>query len=104
MWFVSPLLRFRVSDHSMEPSFREDDFVVVNRLAYRFRPPEPGDVVVLRNPEDRSEFLLKRIASVSEEGAVEVRGDNGSNSRDSRHFGAVQKGLIVGKVWFHARR
>ncbi len=99
MWLF---LRFRIEDRSMEPTFHEDDFVLVNRWAYLFHGPRAGDVVVLHNPEDPQEFLLKRVASVTQDGVV-VRGDNETDSRDSRHFGPVRPGFILGKVWIHAK-
>ena len=86
----------------MEPSYRDGDRVLVNRLAYRFRRPEPGDVVVVRDPERTGKHLLKRVA-VGPEGAndpwaVWVVGDNAEASRDSRAFGAVSTEEIVGKA------
>lgn len=100
---ASPLMRFRVEDRSMEPTFHADDFVLVNRWAYLLRGPRRGDVVVLRDPEAPLGFLLKRVGSTAEGGKVSVHGDNAQDSRDSRHFGAVDAGLVVGKVWFHAK-
>lgn len=35
-----------------------------------------------------------------EDGEYLVLGDNRSNSRDSRSFGPVKRGQIIGKVWF----
>ena len=46
-----------------------------------------GDVVVFRDPEAPSIWLVKRVASLAPGGAVLVRGDNPNVSRDSRHFG-----------------
>ena len=45
----------------MEPAYRDGDRVLVNRLAYRLRPPRVGDVVVLRDPERAGKHLLKRV-------------------------------------------
>ncbi len=97
-----PFARFRVDDHSMEPGLHPGDYVIVNTWAYRKRPPAAGDIVVLRNPEAPSQFLVKRVASVSPAGGVVVVGDNATVSRDSRHFGPVARDLIVGKVRAHA--
>ena len=38
--------RFRIEGNSMLNSFQDGQYIVVNRLAYRFHTPERGDVVV----------------------------------------------------------
>lgn len=88
----------------MEPELSPGDFVVVNRWSYRFRRPERGDVVVLRDPESPTRYLVKRIADGANGGAYFVTGDNAAESRDSRTFGPVPRDLIVGKVWLRAER
>ncbi|HEY4705536.1 MAG TPA: nickel-type superoxide dismutase maturation protease [Thermoplasmata archaeon] len=98
-----PLARFRVEERSMSPAVGPGDYVLVNRWAYRSHAPEVGDLVVLRNPEREGQFLCKRIAGVTDSGAYVVLGDNTAASRDSRQFGPVPRGLIVGKVWRSAR-
>ncbi|HEX9340290.1 MAG TPA: nickel-type superoxide dismutase maturation protease [Thermoplasmata archaeon] len=97
-----PLGRFRVEDDSMRPTLEPGDFVLVNRWAYRFRKPAEGDVVVLRSPEGPN-FLIKRIANVVDATKVFVVGDNPQGSRDSRHFGPVDRRALLGKVWLTAR-
>ncbi len=96
---VSPIVRFRVEGDSMVPAFRPGDRLLVNRLAYVLRGPRPGDVVVLRDPEVGGRLLLKRVAAV-EGGRYVVLGDNADGSRDSRTFGPVRRGDIVGKALF----
>lgn len=98
-----PLARFRIEDASMEPDLRAGDYVLVNRWAYGRRGPRPGDVVVLRDPEAPSRFLVKRVERVDPSGAVVVRGDNEASSRDSRAFGPVGRDGLVGKVVLRAR-
>jgi len=97
-----PLSRFRIADSSMEPTLRPGDYVLVSRWAYRLRVPRPGDVVVLRDPAEPARYLVKRVAG-TEDGRFIVLGDNLAGSRDSRSFGAVTKGAIVGKVLARAR-
>ena len=53
--------RIRVEGISMEPSLRDGEFVVVNRLAYRWLAPKRGDVVVFYFPLDPSRRFIKRI-------------------------------------------
>jgi nickel-type superoxide dismutase maturation protease len=82
----------------MEPSLRQGDHVLVWQWAYRWRPPAAGDVVVLRDPDDGRRILIKRVAVDSDENGVYVLGDNAVASRDSRTFGAVPPGSILGKA------
>ncbi len=94
-----PLARFRVDDRSMEPTLAPGDYVLVNRWAYAFRDPAPGDLVVVRDPQDQQRFLAKRVAARTDAGEYVVVGDNALASRDSRTFGPVRRELVVGKVW-----
>jgi signal peptidase I len=52
---------YRIESHSMEPNFYEDQFVLVNKLAYRLGEPARGDVVVFNNPANPKEDYIKRI-------------------------------------------
>lgn len=55
---------YRIESHSMDPNFAENQFVLVNKLAYRFGNPEHGDVVVFHNPADPREDYIKRIVGL----------------------------------------
>lgn len=80
----------------MEPVLRAGDWVFVLPPP---RTPRAGDVVVVRNPLERDELMLKRVATVSDDGVI-VSGDNGADSLDSRRFGAVAPRDIVGRAAF----
>lgn len=98
-----PVARYVVDGPSMEPAYRAGDRLLVNRLAFLRRPPAPGDVVVLQDPERAGHLLLKRIAPAPEDGpepsGYYVLGDNAGASRDSRSFGPVPRRAIQGKAW-----
>jgi signal peptidase I len=53
--------RIRVEGISMEPSLHEGQFVVVNRLAYRWNDAARGDIIVFRPPPDPSRRFIKRV-------------------------------------------
>ena len=54
--------RVRVEGHSMDQTLQDGEFVLVNRLAYRFGQPERGDIIVFHHPTDQNqEDLIKRI-------------------------------------------
>lgn len=80
----------------MEPALRAGDWIVVSGLS---RPPRVGEVVLVRDPRDGERLLLKRVASV-ENGACTVLGDRPEESTDSRTFGPVQLGNVIGRAVF----
>src|SRR5258705_3235956 len=41
---------YSVSSESMSPTLNAGGHVVVNKLAYRFSSPQPGDVIVFKGP------------------------------------------------------
>ncbi len=53
--------RIRVEGISMEPSLSDGQFVVVNRLAYRWQEPQRGDIIVFHFPPDPKRRFIKRI-------------------------------------------
>ncbi|HKZ54957.1 MAG TPA: signal peptidase I [Anaerolineales bacterium] len=53
--------RVRVESISMEPSLYEGELVVVSRLAYRWREPQRGDIIVFRYPKDPTKRYIKRV-------------------------------------------
>jgi signal peptidase I len=53
--------RVRVDGFSMQPTLQNGEYVLVNRLAYRFGKPERGDIVVFRFPMNPKEDLIKRV-------------------------------------------
>ncbi len=53
--------RIRVESISMEPTLIPGEFLIVNKLAYRFGEMQRGDVVVFYYPRDPSQRYIKRI-------------------------------------------
>ena len=84
----------------MLPALRPGDRLRVDPAAYRRAMPQVGDIVVLADPQGRVRWLVKRVAVVDPaRGTVEVRGDAGDVARDSRQFGPVGTGTIVGRAY-----
>ena len=63
---------FFVKGASMEPSFEDGDYLLIDEISYRFNRPERGDVIIFRYPQDTSQFFIKRIIGLPEE-TVEVK-------------------------------
>ena len=55
---------YKVMGNSMLPNFKPGDRVIVNCRAYLHDVPDRGDVVIIRDPRDHSQFYLKRIVGL----------------------------------------
>lgn len=58
-WYVAQ--PFIVSGASMETTFHNNDYLIVDQISYRFDEPERGDVVIFRYPRDHSKYFIKRL-------------------------------------------
>lgn len=133
---------FYVKGQSMESTFYQNEYLIIDEITYRFREPERGEVVVFASPGNPQDFFLKRVIGLPGErvkiddskviiyndahpqgvvleesyldigemtdgaqnislGADEyyVLGDNRDASFDSRRFGPIEVGSIVGRTW-----
>jgi signal peptidase I len=54
-------VRFIVQGPSMEPTFHNDQFLIVSRANYLLGEPERGDVVVFHFPGNQEEDYIKRL-------------------------------------------
>lgn len=135
---------FFVLGASMEPTFQNGDYLIIDELSYIVGDPGRGDVIVFHYPYNTKQFYIKRIVGLPGEtvtldakgimiksaerpegfmlqeeyiptheeygnksvtlGADEyfVLGDNREASSDSRSWGALKRGFIVGKVFVRA--
>lgn len=50
-----------VSGASMEPTFFDWDYLIIDKIVYEVSAPERGDVVVLVLPQDAGRSLIKRV-------------------------------------------
>lgn len=55
---------FIVAGASMEPTFENGQYLIVDELTYRLGEPERGDVIIFRYPRDPSKFFIKRIIAL----------------------------------------
>jgi len=66
---------FYVKGASMEPTFYDNEYLIIDEISYRLADPKRGDVVVLRNPSNLSEFFIKRIVALPGEKLEITNGD-----------------------------
>lgn len=63
---------FIVSGASMESTFSNGQYLIVDQLSYRFNSPKRGDVIIFRYPKDPSKFFIKRIIGLPGE-SIEIQ-------------------------------
>lgn len=63
---------FFVKGQSMEPNFDNGDYLIVEKISYRFQGPQRGEVVVFNYPPQPSQRYIKRIIGLPGE-TVEIK-------------------------------
>jgi len=66
---------FYVKGTSMEPSFHNYEYLIIDELSYRFHTPQRGEVVVFRYPRDPQEHFIKRVIALPGE-SVEIKNNH----------------------------
>ena len=80
----------------MEPALWAGDWILVAGYS---RPPRVGEIVLVRDPRNPENLMLKRVAAVAD-GACTVLGDRPEESTDSRTFGPVALSAVLGRAVF----
>ena len=92
--FLGSRHKYICEGKSMNPTLKDGEIVLVDRAA----KIEVGDIVVAKHPIEQTGEVVKRIERINEHGHYFLVGDNLEDSNDSRHFGAVTREYIKGKV------
>ena len=54
-----------VKGSSMEPSFQNNEYIITDKISYRFAEPKRGDVVIFKAPVNPDVDYIKRIIGLS---------------------------------------
>lgn len=65
---------FVVNGASMDSTFRDGEYLIVDEISYRFEDPKRGDVIVFHYPLDPKKYFIKRIIGLPKE-TVKVSGE-----------------------------
>lgn len=58
---------FIVEGLSMSPILANNDYLLIDKLSYRFREPQRGDIVVFKYPKDERYNFIKRVIGLPHE-------------------------------------
>jgi nickel-type superoxide dismutase maturation protease len=92
--FLGSRHKYICEGSSMSPTLKDGEVVLVDKAA----DIEVGDIVVARHPVEQNSEVIKRVQQINERGHYFLIGDNPDDSTDSRHYGAVTREYIKGKV------
>jgi signal peptidase I len=56
----------RVDGQTMAPTLNDQDRLIVSKMVYQWRDPQPGDIVMLRYPRNPEKSFVKRV--IAEQG------------------------------------
>ena len=64
---------FIVSGDSMDPTFANNQYLIVDEISYRLEPVHRGDVVIFKYPNDQTKYFIKRVIGLPGE-TVQIEG------------------------------
>jgi len=64
---------YKVEGRSMEPNLHNGQRLIVDKITYRFRPPQPGEIVVIK-PKDPTKKFVKRVIATEGQSLQIVNG------------------------------
>jgi signal peptidase I len=79
---------FYVKGASMEPTFDDKEYLIIDELSYRMRHAERSEVVVFRYPLDPRQFFIKRVIGLPGE-TIKVSGEKITITNDAHPEGFV---------------
>jgi signal peptidase I len=74
-----------VEGSSMDPTFKNGDYLIVDQLSKRFEMPTRESVIIIKYPKDPSKFFIKRLIAFPGEtveikkGKVTILAENGKD-------------------------
>lgn len=61
-----------INGASMEPNFHNGEYILTNKILYKFKDPQRGDVVIFKSPKNKDIDYIKRVIGLPGD-TVELR-------------------------------
>ena len=65
---------FIVSGASMDPTFKDKQYLIVDELSYHIGDPARGDVTIFKFPKNPTQYFIKRVIGVPGETVIDDHG------------------------------
>ncbi len=62
--YLTILQPHKIKGASMEPNFPDGEYLLTDKVTYRFNQPKRGDVIVFKAPPDFKDEFIKRIIGI----------------------------------------
>lgn len=85
--------------HSMEPTLRDGDWLLVDPRGYAAGEAAAGDLVVTLDPRSPGRRLVKRVARINADGSLALAGDHPAHAGEPGLDG-VSRAAVLGRAWF----
>lgn len=79
IWIAQP---FIVSGASMDPTFADGEYLIVDQISRRISDPERESVIIFKYPKDTTKFFIKRVIGLPGETVEIADGDITIFSKD----------------------
>ncbi len=86
---------FYVKGASMEPTFHDHEYLIIDEISYRFNDPKRGEVIVFRYPDNPQEYFIKRVIGLPGEKVEIINGDIFIYNRDNPEGFKLDEGLYL---------
>lgn len=53
-----------ISGNSMDPTFKNRELILTNKIEYKFKEPKRGEVVIFKSPKNKEVDYIKRIIGI----------------------------------------
>lgn len=94
VWIAQP---FIVNGSSMDSTFLDGEYLIVDELSHRFREPERGDVLIFKYPEDPSKYFIKRLIGLPGE-TIDIKSDTVTVINKEHPLG-----MVLDEPYIHSR-
>lgn len=83
---------YKIPTGSMKPTFLEGDRIFADKITYRFRTPQRGDIIIFKAPMDPKKDFVKRLVGLPgdklqiKEGKLIINGETLDDPPFSEHY------------------